>query len=281
MKFTLAALLLALPALGTAEDVRVSHAKAELKCVDCHGSGAIAKIKRSEVTKTCARCHAEQLKQYTASVHWAKFSKGETAAATCLDCHGSHETRKAPTCESCHATLKEMYDKSPHAKAFERMQLGGCVGCHGNHEIAVTSSAMLAGDKSLCADCHPAGTGPSKMGALLQSKLDGLHTSLQKSAEILERARTVGMEVSDSLVKLQEANQTQVQARVAVHSLRVEDVDVPVKEGLQAAGQLYKEGEAALRERDKRRMGLVVSLSAILLTIVGLWLRIRKLENHS
>jgi hypothetical protein len=182
-------------------------------------------------------------------------------------------------CGTCHAMMQELYDKSVHAKAFDSLQVGGCTGCHGSHEIAETSHAMLAGEKAVCNECHPAGTGPSKFGALLQSRMQSLADSIQRSAGILERARLAGMEVSDPLLKLNEVRQASVQAVVAVHSMKLEQVDVPVNAGIKAAQQLYAEGEEAMRERDRRRYGLGASLAAILLTMVGLWLWIRKVEN--
>jgi len=69
-----------------------------------------------------------------------------------------------------------------------------------------------------------------------------------------------------------------VKARVAVHAFRVEAVAQPVGEGLKVAAETRRAGEQALRDRDKRRMGLGLSLITILITLAGLWMAIRSLE---
>lgn len=77
----------------------------------------------------------------------------------------------------------------------------------------------------------------------------------------------------------QEARQALVKARVAVHYFRVAPLRQQVEEGLRLASETQRAGEAALRERDVRRMGLAFSLVFIVITIAGLWLLLRARER--
>jgi hypothetical protein len=84
------------------------------------------------------------------------------------------------------------------------------------------------------------------------------------------------MEVGEALLRQIEARERLVRARVAVHAFHPAAVDVPVKDGLAMAGQTLAAGERAIKERDTRRYGFMVSLLFILLTIAGLVRLIRQ-----
>jgi len=71
-----------------------------------------------------------------------------------------------------------------------------------------------------------------------------------------------------------------VKAIVAVHAFNPAAVRTPVQAGLAAAADTYRNGQSALKERDSRRIGLAISLIAILAVMLGLWLAIGNLENR-
>jgi hypothetical protein len=87
------------------------------------------------------------------------------------------------------------------------------------------------------------------------------------------------MEVSEAIERQTDARQNLVKARANVHAFAIEAVSQPVEAGLAIAAEDYRAGEAALREKNIRRMGLAISLAAILLTMLGLWLIIRWLHG--
>jgi hypothetical protein len=117
----------------------------------------------------------------------------------------------------------------------------------------------------------------------MASLIGGLSEEIDRSDSILSQARRSGMEVSEAILRQTEAREQLVKARVAVHAFRVDAVGEPVKEGLAIARETHAAGRSALEELDRRRTGLVFSLVAIGLTILGLWLWIRAFErkNHS
>jgi hypothetical protein len=105
-----------------------------------------------------------------------------------------------------------------------------------------------------------------------------LDESVQRSDRILERSRSYGMEVSEALLRQTEAKENLIKARVAVHAFRVDPVRKRVAEGLAVTQATWNAGAEALRERDHRRIGLLVSLTFIVITLAGLWLTVRRIE---
>jgi hypothetical protein len=89
------------------------------------------------------------------------------------------------------------------------------------------------------------------------------------------------MEVSEALLLQNEAKENLIKARVAVHAFQVDAVRKRVTDGLAVTQNTSNAGAAALRERDHRRFGLMVSLTFILITLAGLWLTIRRIEERS
>src|SRR5581483_604009 len=130
-------------------------------CIDCHGvhdlravNDAQSSVYPLNIAKTCSRCHADaeymksysiptdQFAKYNTSVHHDALAvRGDLSAPTCTTCHGNHGA--APpgvstvqnVCSNCHVFQAQLYEKSPHRKAFQDAGLPGCVTCHGNHGV--------------------------------------------------------------------------------------------------------------------------------------------------
>lgn len=275
-------------------------------CVDCHGVHDIREVKdpRAPVhplrlPETCARCHASaahmagrklpttQFEEYRQSVHWSALAqRGDLSAPSCASCHGNHGATPpqvasvAAVCGSCHALLEDLYQKSPHRRIFAELGQGGCATCHGAHKVLKPSPELLAGSEAVCAGCHEAASHGGRAAAGMAQLITGLQAALERSDRTLARAARDGMEVSEAVLRQQEGREALIKARVAVHAFQLEAVAGPVQQGLAIAGQTQAAGEAALRERDRRRLGLAFSLGAIAVTLAGLWLSIRALERR-
>ncbi len=163
-------------------------------CVSCHGKHTIlpqddisSPSNPQNITNMCNVCHGEYgiksseelhgvrtVEIYLESVHGKNVTGGNTEAAKCTDCHGTHNIkgrtditakvnrRNIPeTCSQCHQTEYEDYIESIHGKAL----IAGipdtpiCTDCHGEHNIlshldpgAPTSKANLS--QEVCAGCH-------------------------------------------------------------------------------------------------------------------------------
>ncbi len=274
-------------------------------CVDCHSVHDIREVKDPlspvhplRLPETCARCHANsahmakykietnQFQDYRKSVHWEALAKrGDLSAPSCASCHGNHGATPpqvgsvAAVCGSCHTLFEDLYNKSPHQPVFAGMGMGGCVVCHSNHAVLTPSDDMLAGSNAVCAQCHETSSPGGKAAAEMAQLIGNLKAALDRSEGILTRARRSGMEVSEALLELREGQEALVKARVAVHAFQVSSVSKPVSEGIAISEGTYRAGESALKERRFRRVGLAISLLAIVATLAGIGLAIRSIEG--
>jgi predicted CXXCH cytochrome family protein len=185
----------------------------------------------------------------------------------------------AAVCGTCHVLLENLYKESPHKPVFDAMGMGGCIVCHENHAVQHPTTALLVGEDAVCQQCHEAGSAGATTAAEMGQMILDLNAKLDRSDEILGEAEQSGMEVSEPLLRQTEGRENLVKARVAVHAFDLAAVREPVEEGSVIAVETYEAGEAALRERDDRRLGLALALLAIVATITGLWLAIRSIEH--
>jgi cytochrome b subunit of formate dehydrogenase len=170
------------------------HADAA-KCVNCHGPAHVI-VKASDPTSpvakpnlpgTCGACHsnpdflakhklglAHPVEAYRLSTHGREVGKGNTSAAGCSDCHGSHEILKAAdpkssihrlnlssTCGGCHSDVQTAFEASVHGRAVKLGLKGAptCTDCHGEHDILAPSEAgslvsPARVSAATCGRCH-------------------------------------------------------------------------------------------------------------------------------
>lgn len=277
-------------------------------CTDCHSVHDIrppadprSTVNPVNVATTCKRCHSdreymkgysistEQFAGYSTSVHHeALAERGDLSAPTCTTCHGNHGA--APpgvatvqnVCSTCHVFQAQLFDASVHKKAFDSAKLPGCVTCHSNHRIEHPSDEMVGtGTKSVCTSCHTDGDPGFAAASEIHTRLASLEQSIARSDEILNRAQGGGMEVGAAQLDLNQARDALTKARVSVHSFKPDRVQEDVRGGITVADKTYAAGQQALHERNYRRMGLSISIFAILVTLVGLGFFIRTMEGRN
>ncbi len=276
-------------------------------CVDCHSVHDIRRVKDVlapvhplRLPETCARCHADSAKmakygiptnqfaEYRTSVHWnALTERGDLSAPNCASCHGNHGAKPpqvesvAAVCGNCHVPYEQLYEKSAHKAIFSGGSgSGGCTVCHSNHAIHKPSTAMLVGPKAVCSQCHEAGTPSANVAAQMAQWIDGLDSALNRSDAVLARADEYGMEVSEAQVRLIDGREDLVKARLAMHAFQPAEMRKPIEAGMAIANETQRAGEAALREKDIRRLGLAVSVLFIAITIAALWILLRRIETN-
>ncbi len=113
--------------LGIYEEFRTSIHSAEVNdteeelpgCSDCHQSHTIMRVDqsdfRTQIISQCGRCHEELTETYFDTYHGKVSKLGESGAAKCFDCHGSHNifpisdprstlhrNHIIDTCKNCH-----------------------------------------------------------------------------------------------------------------------------------------------------------------------------------
>lgn len=179
--------------VDAAQFAKSVHKKAN--CVDCHRDLTDKHPDDNVAAQppTCVGCHEAQpsheaaAAQYAASIHGLSNKLGESAAASCKSCHGSHYILPAKdpespvfklnlpkTCASCHSNAgltKEYkvgnpdaaahYNDSIHGTALLKMGLivaPSCNDCHGVHDIkrSVDRAAPIhhANIGRTCGKCH-------------------------------------------------------------------------------------------------------------------------------
>jgi hypothetical protein len=173
-----------------------------------------------------------------------------------------------------------MYDKSSHKQAFDAASLPGCVVCHGNHAIAHPTDAKLgSGPGAVCMQCHTPGDSCDQARVVMLGELTQLDGAIKKADYALAVAESSGMEVSEARLSQDPALDALTKARVVIHSFKPELVDEDVQAGLKIAHNDLQAGQQAMVERNRRRVGLAISLIAIGMLLAGLWLYIRKIEQ--
>jgi predicted CXXCH cytochrome family protein len=276
------------------------------ECASCHKAHGVlstkdprAPVYPTKIPDTCGTCHSNavtmspynipttQLEEYRQSVHGhALFVDGDLGAPTCNSCHGNHGAAPpgvdsvARVCATCHATQAELFGKSPHADAFEAMELPQCETCHGNHAVHAPSDTLVGTSKgAICLDCHSDGENAFTVAGSIREQIEALKSSESTASELVQKAGRAGMEVSTAELDLIDAHQALVQARNMVHAFALPPVEEKVNEGLAITKKAEETGHAALRELDFRRKGLGVTLFFILVVVVGLHLKIRQIES--
>lgn len=160
-----------------------------LSCTDCHADLATAELPHNDklAKASCVTCHDEPQAKYGKSVHAKARDAGQPLAASCSNCHGTHDIKPASdptsrtskmnlpkTCASCHGNadviakggiqignVASLYEDSIHGKALEKSGLvvaPSCVDCHGSHEILrktdASSPVNAAKVPATCGRCH-------------------------------------------------------------------------------------------------------------------------------
>ena len=156
-------LLLTMPPLLSAAEVLASSVHKGFGCQVCHATS------QGGGPADCTRCHENQVAAYKTSIH-SVVDKTGRPAATCFDCHGSHEIRpvsdpdsmvsaaKIPhTCGRCHPRAKDGYSTSVHFQIFKEDPVDApeCCTCHGYHKITpVKDQSFVRTTSRTCGTCH-------------------------------------------------------------------------------------------------------------------------------
>jgi len=275
-------------------------------CIDCHSvhdlrapSDPRSSVNPVNIATTCSRCHSDavymkqyaiptdQFAKYSQSVHHDAIAvRGDLSAPTCTTCHGNHGAappgvdKVQNVCSTCHVFQDQMYEQSSHRKAFQAAGLPGCVVCHSNHGISHPTDAKLStGSGATCIQCHQPGDACDQARAELLGGLNRLDTAIKRADDVIAVAESSGMEVSEARMGQSQARDALTKARVTVHSFRQDLMNQDIQAGMKIATQDLELGQRAMAERNRRRMGLGMSLLAIGMVLVSLRAYIKKIES--
>ncbi len=148
-------------------------------CTSCHTDVDLSAHPGKPVAPvSCAACHDKADATYQASVHGKARKAGDTGAAQCADCHGTHGIIKANaplspvnrdnlgnTCGQCHPDVVKDFRESIHGQAMAAgvREAPDCTDCHSEHQIESLKGASAMKDAQVCSRCH----GSARMNAKL------------------------------------------------------------------------------------------------------------------
>lgn len=173
---------------GNALQAKVQNAPNCLKCHSVLMPTNEAKTDTVQVKiaqeKMCISCHSKQdaatgatskfVLGYEQSVHALALKNGNGKAATCINCHGSHEMQRGGdpashvskknipnTCSQCHTDIAQTYAGSIHGTSFVSGNTSApvCTDCHGEHKILAPKDpnspvSKLHVSAEVCSPCH-------------------------------------------------------------------------------------------------------------------------------
>ncbi len=230
------------------------------ECASCHGSHEIQPVKDSRslvyatnIPSVCSNCHSDaklmakykiptdQYKNYVQSVHGiALLEKGDLSSPSCNDCHGNHGAVPpgvesiSKVCGTCHVLNMELFEQSPHKKAFDEHNYPECESCHGNHLVKQATDDMVGTQKpAVCVQCHS--SEENKKGFLVAGEMKMLIDSLKNkdsvTTKILDEANQKGMDVSDATFSLKDVRQVLIQSRTTIHAFNLDKFKEQINEG--------------------------------------------------
>ena len=157
--------------------------KPSASCADCHTvkgdmttilpfTDPKSTVNRANLSQTCGACHQEAAKSFHASIHGSQVDKGNKKAASCADCHSSHnilpasnpastlsKTNTPETCAQCHTDIVPDFESSSHFAALRegKENAPSCTNCH--TAVSHLSAPLSTRDFNLqmvdnCSSCH-------------------------------------------------------------------------------------------------------------------------------
>jgi cytochrome b subunit of formate dehydrogenase len=150
-------------------------------CNDCHGVHDIkpsvyptSPINRTNIARTCGKCHLGIERTYDQSIHGQLLAKGDPRGPVCTDCHTAHQIENPEgnnfkaisdqRCGKCHQDRLAHYRETYHGKAMAlgrpnvAPEVAACYDCHGYHDILPNSNPRSHLSKAnivgTCRKCH-------------------------------------------------------------------------------------------------------------------------------
>ncbi|MEZ4219420.1 MAG: cytochrome c3 family protein [Polyangiaceae bacterium] len=254
-------------------------------CSDCHGVHEIlpvvapdSTVNRSRVVDLCGKCHSDkkfmapyelpttQVEKWRKSSHGKAFMEGNPKAPTCTGCHSPHAGKLpgsvavSALCDRCHQDQRELFLKSPHAKAFRRLGLPECVPCHGDHGVKHESWLVGMAPDSACQRCHSKDEDPKRVATEVARLLRSVDDTLRESELALKDARARGLYVPDAALTVERLRTSRIRLISNVHTLNLEALTDEVAAIAPLSDEAHRLVAAANKERETERRGYYVAL---------------------
>ncbi len=165
--------------------------------------------------------------------------------------------------------------------AFEENDFPMCQTCHSNHLIVKPYDQLIGTEEpAVCAECHSQddGTLGFETATKISSAIATLVSAHQSASVALAEATELGMMTTDEEFRLKEVNQSLVETRTMIHSFDADEVTPKAAEGLEKAKLVEANSLKLVEAYYFRRKGLGVATIFITLVVLGLYLKIRKMD---
>ena len=275
-------------------------------CFDCHDGHRVLKttdpasdVYPSNEPVMCAGCHsneslmatyeisAGQFEVYQQSVHGvALLQEQNLRAPTCSICHGKHGAappgfeQVANVCGQCHATTEDYYKQGAHRTGMTGEAAPRCITCHGIHDVMPATRELFVGTKVRhCGSCHAPDSETNDKAQAMYEALTGADEAFEKAEDVIATAREARLIMAEQEELLQRAQTPLIESRALQHTVDREQIEAKAEESLTLSEQARASAEEALAELDTRRLGMIVSLAVILVTILALVLIKRELDR--
>ncbi|MEK6715018.1 MAG: cytochrome c3 family protein [Candidatus Omnitrophota bacterium] len=275
-------------------------------CTSCHNAHNILSVNNPasptyalNVPDTCARCHSDkeymeeygiptnQIDDYKESVHGqALLVKGDRSSASCKHCHGNHDAGLPRAiyvgniCSQCHALTYDLFSKSPHKAAHDKLGIPECEVCHGNHKIMKPTDDMLGvGKDGVCLRCHDSASAGFKTASLIKDSIDDLKREITQAKELILKSERLGVEVEDALFDIDEADNSLTKARAYIHSFSAKEVNLVADEGKSLARKAKEFVQKSIDNFNYRRKWYIFVILIIFVFSSALYARIKILER--
>lgn len=276
-------------------------------CSSCHSSHNILPVKdpranvyKFNVPKTCNKCHGDsklmkkyrlphnQFEEYSKSVHGlAVFEKKDRSAPVCTDCHGNHGAMPpgvnsiAHVCGTCHAGNMELFSASKMAQVSDAQKFHSCEQCHGNHVIQKPDDSMLGIEKnSKCISCHKAGDKGFETAQKLKDFISQLKNNYELAKSKNRQVKQLGMNDVEIGFALQDARQSIIQIKTAIHSFDLINMKNKMDEGLGISNKAIKLADEQIDEYYTRRNGFAAATLIFLVFAIALYLKIKEKQKN-
>ncbi len=177
----------------------------------------------------------------------------------------------------------ELFEQSPHKKAFDENNYPECESCHGNHHIIRTTDKLIGNQpESVCVSCHKESDNNKGyfIAGRMKSLLDSL-TVMDNYAKIkLEEATQKGMDVQDAVYSLKDIRQIILQSRTNIHTFNLEKFEEFIGQGYDIANKAKIAGQEAVDDYYFRRIGLGISTIVVTILVIGLFIKLKKIEKR-
>ncbi len=211
-------------------------------CTDCHDAHTIlppedarSDVHPTNISITCAACHADaemmdpygipvdQFETYRESAHGVSlYEEGNTAAPTCVNCHGSHAALPAPpgevtnVCGQCHVLVRQEFSAGSHGDAALEGAIPGCLACHSQHGTEHIPSDSI---QATCRECHDGGGPEDMIAGQLQETMIQAEQDIEAASRSIDELVRHGRDVTTAKLRFRTAKANQLRLTLVQHSL--------------------------------------------------------------